>query len=203
MRLARITLGWSGQAVARRAGVSASTEARVENGDPGVGLATFCAVAEAVGLDAVLRMHEGRPPSLRDTGQLAIAQEIRRQAHPAWQPALELAIGPHGESIDLAFFGPTEIIAAEVERLAMDFQAQYRRADRKREALAARHQRPVRLLLVVEDTRRNRVSMEAHAALIRSALPAGSREVLGALRLGKPLNRDGLLWIRRPADRRA
>ena len=66
----------------------------------------------------------------------------------------------------------------------------------KRDALAERHQRPVRLVLVVLDTRRNRVAVREHEALIRSALPPGSREFLSSLRNGKPLGRDGLVWVR-------
>jgi transcriptional regulator with XRE-family HTH domain len=197
VKLARVTLGMSRQQVADRARVSWSTVVRVELGDPHVGVETMCAVAEAVGLDVVLRVYPGRPPGLRDTGQLALAEQLVAQVNPAWQPQLELPIGPHGESIDLAFFGADEIIDSEVERMAADHQGQYRRADQKRQALAAQHRRPVRLVLVVEDTRRNRAALGPHMALIRTMLPAGSREVLAALRAGRPLGRDGLLWIRR------
>jgi transcriptional regulator with XRE-family HTH domain len=198
VKLARVTLAMTARQVADRAGVSSSTEARVELGDPGLTVGTMCAVAEAVGLDVVIRAYNGRAPSLRDTGQIEAANQLRSWAHPSWQPDVELLIGPHGESIDMAFFGTTEIWAFEIERMATDFQAQYRRADRKREALAARHQRPVRLVLAIEDTRRNRAALEPHLAFIRSVMPAGTREVLGCLRTGKPLGRDGLIWIRRP-----
>ena len=197
VKLARVTLALSGRRVAARAGVSSSTVARVELGDPSLTITTMCAVAEAVGLDVVLRTYDGRTPTLRDTGQLAFAEGLCAQAHASWHPSIELLVGKHGESIDVGFFGPQEIWALEVERMATDFQAQYRRANRKREALAALHQRPARLVLVVEDTRRNRAALEPHLAFIRSTLPAGTREVLGALRTGRPLGRDGLVWMRR------
>lgn len=198
VKLARVTLAMTGRQVADRAGVSSSTEARAELGDPNLTVGTMCAVAEAVGLDIVIRAYNGRAPSLRDSGQLAAANQLQSWAHSSWQPDVELLIGPHGESIDMAFFGPSEIWALEIERMATDFQAQYRRADRKREALAALHQRPVRLVLAIEDTRRNRAALEPHLAFIRSVMPAGTREVLGCLRTGQPLGRDGLIWIRRP-----
>jgi len=198
VKLARVTLAMTGRQVADRAGVSSSTEARAELGDPNLTVGTMCAVAEAVGLDIVIRAYNGRAPSLRDSGQLASANQLQSWAHSSWQPDVELLIGPHGESIDVAFFGPSEIWALEIERMATDFQAQYRRADRKREALAALHQRPVRLVLAIEDTRRNRAALEPHLAFIRSIMPAGTREVLGCLRAGQPLGRDGLIWIRRP-----
>ena len=58
------------------------------------------------------------------------------EAHAVWQPHVELLIGQHAESIDLVLLGSQEIWATEIERMATDFQAQYRRADRKRERWA-------------------------------------------------------------------
>lgn len=197
IRNARAIEGMTVRQVARRAGVAASTEARIEVGDSGVAVSTLSAVAEAVGLDLVLRAYPGRKPSLRDTGQLELAEALIARAHAALKPEFELIVGSHGESIDTAFFGASEIVAAELERLILDFQDQYRRADRKGEALAALHQRPVRLILVIEDTRTNRAAVERHMPLVRSALPAGSREIFASLAAGKPIGRDGLLWIRR------
>lgn len=184
-------------AAARRARVSWATWTAVERGHPGASLSTLCAIGEAVGIDLVVRAYPGAPPSLRDTGQLELARAIVDQAHASWQSEIELMVGPHGRAIDLAGFGPTEILAMEIERMVVDFQAQYRRANEKREMLSARHQRPVRLVLVIEDTRRNRTAIAPHLDLITQVLPAGSREVLRALRLGHPLGRDGVMWLRR------
>lgn len=184
-------------AVARQAGVSPDTERRVERGDPSVQLDTLCAVGSAVGLDVVIQVYSGHPPSLRDSGQLRHAEWMRELAHPAWRAEFEVAAGEHGEALDVGLFGPVEIIDAEIDRLLLDFQRQYRRNKQKRDWLAARHERPVRLVMVLEDTRRNRTAVGEHAAFIASVLPAGSREVLHALRTGEPLGRDGLLWVRR------
>lgn len=187
----------SRQQVADRAGVSWSTEVRVELGDPRLGIETICAVTDAVGLDLVLRAYPGRQPSLRDTGQLALAQQLAGQAHDAWHTELEVAVGQQGQAVDIGFFGPEEILGMEIERTASDFQAQFRRADEKRQRLAGQHRRPVRLVLVIEDTPRNRSALEPHLALIRTTLPAGSREIFRSLRGGEPLRRDGQLWLRR------
>lgn len=191
--------------VGRRAGVSPDTVRRIEGGEPGARLDTLCAVGNAVSLDVVVRAYRSRPPSLRDSGQLEVARIVCSVAHAAWDPVLELAAGDHGEAADIGFFGPREIIDAEIDRLILYFQDQRRRNALKREWLAARHQRPVRLVMVIEDTMRNRTAIAPHLPFIRSALPAGSREILRALRAGEALGRDGLLWIRRnrpPARRR-
>lgn len=193
--LARTNLGLSRERAAALAGVSHETQKRVEEGDPNVGLMTLCRVCEAAGLDISVRAFPGVTPTLRDAGQLAIAEHLRELASPVWQIALEVPIAG-GRSADMVFFGPTEIILAEIERMAEDYQAQYRAAEAKRLALQEQHGRQVRLVLVVADTRRNRVAIAPHLPLIQSALPASSRDVLRAVKSGSSLGRDGLLWVR-------
>lgn len=197
IRVARGERAMTLTSASRRAGVSPDTQRRVENGDPGISISTLCAVGDAVGVDVVVQTYQGRRPSLRDSGQLAVAEIVCGQTHPSLNAQLEVLAGDHGEACDIGLFGPIEIIATEIDRLITDFQAQYRRNVKKRDYLAARHQRPVRLVMAVEDTERNRAALAPHAALIRASLPAGSREILKALRTGEPLGRDGLLWIRR------
>jgi transcriptional regulator with XRE-family HTH domain len=194
--MARAGLCFSLRDVARRAGVSPESVRRVEQGDPSVQLDTICAVAEAVGIDVVVTGYPAAGISLRDAGQLTVARIICSMAHSSWQPQLEVPAGDHGEAIDLVLFGPDEIIAAEIDRRLLDFQETHRRNVRKRDHLAARHQRPIRSILITEDTRRNRQAVRPHLELIRGALPAGSREVLNAVRSGVPLGRDGLVWMR-------
>jgi len=194
---ARSVLGLSIKQAADLAGVSWQTQARAEAGAPGLSIRTMGAIGEAVGLDVVLKTYPGRTLALRDTGQLRLAQQLCADAVAAWQATIELRIGQHGDAIDLVLFGINEIIAIETERAAIDWQAQYRRADAKRAVLAAQHQRPVRLVMAVEDSRRNRRALAPHAEVIRLAQPARSREVLRSIRHGQPLGRDGLLWVRR------
>jgi transcriptional regulator with XRE-family HTH domain len=197
VRAARAEHALTLEHVGRRAGVSPDTVRRVEAGEPGVRIDTLCAVGTAVSLDVVVRAYRSRPPSLRDSGQLEIAEIVCSVAHAAWDRVLELRAGDHGEAVDIGFLGRREIIDTEIDRLILDFQDQHRRNALKRDYLAARHQRPVRLVMVIEDTTRNRAAVAPHLPFITSALPAASREVLRALRTGEPLGRDGLLWIRR------
>jgi hypothetical protein len=200
--MARAEHAWTRKEASRRAGVSPDTQRRVEAGDPGVSVLTVCAVGAAVGIDVVVKGYRGRRPSLRDSGQLEMAEQLCALAHPSWKAELELPAGAHGEACDIGFLGPQEIVDTEVDRLMLDFQGQYRRNVAKRDYLAARHQRPVRLVMVVEDTERNRAALAPHLDFIRSVLPASTREVLKALRTGEPLGRDGLVWFRRRAPPR-
>lgn len=193
--LARSNQALTIPAAARLAGVAPRTQRRVESGDPAVGIWTVCKVAAPLGLKIWGRAFPAVTPSLRDTGQLAIAEILRAAASPGHRVILEHGLG-NGRAIDVVMLSPDEIAAVEIERLLADLQAQYRSADAKRTELAALHQRPVRLVLTVEDTRRNRAVVRDHAALVAAMLPAGSREIMRAIRSAEPLGRDGLLWVR-------
>lgn len=196
VRLARARLAISQTEMARRAEVAHSTIERIEAGTTDVQLSTLTAVAAAAGLDLVLNVYPQHGIRLRDAGQLTLVDQLRRIAGPYWRSRIEVAAGDHGRSADLVFYGAEEIIHVEVERRALDYQAQVRTSLRKREFLASRSDRPVRLVLAIEDTRRNRAAVLPHGDLIHSQLPATSRDVLAALRRGQPLRRDGLLWMR-------
>ena len=198
--LARANLGLSRRQAARLARVSPDTQQRVESGDPSVAIDTACRVASALGLKLWARAFPVTAPSLRDTGQLRIARHLRQLAHAAYSLALELGLSG-GRSADLVLYGPEEILHVEIERRLVDWQAQYRSASAKRDEIAGQHRRPVRLVIVVEDTERNRRVVRAHADLIASTLPAGSRTVMRSLRSGNPLGTDGILWVR-PRDAR-
>ena len=153
--------------------------------------------------DSAGRIHNGADDNASGTAAvLAAAEALISQADARWQPQLEVRVGTHGEAIDLVLFGTDEIQAHEIERSLGNFQAQLRRADQKRAALAAQHHRPVRLVLVIEDTKRNRDAVAAHEAAIRTALPGGSRDVLRSVRPGDPLGRAAILWIRQRRFRR-
>ena len=193
--LARLNLGLSRRGAALLAGVSRSTYERVEDGDPHISVDTITRVAFALGLKVWAKAFPVRTPSLRDTGQLRIAETLRQLANAAFHVVVEFGLG-NGRSADLVLFGALEILHIEIERFLHDFQAQYRAAVAKRDELAGAHERPVRLVLAIEDTRHNRRMFAEHESLIRSTLPAGSREVLHALRTGEALGRDGLVWVR-------
>jgi transcriptional regulator with XRE-family HTH domain len=203
IRVGRATSGLTRDAAAARAGIAPSTWDRLEAGAPSASLATIAAATESVGLDLVCQAFPGRGPSLRDSGQLAIAEHLRALASPMWRVSLEEPAGDHGEAIDQVFWGSREVVATEIERRMVNWQAQLRRAKLKRAWLAERTQLPVRLVIAIEDTRRNREVMAVHAPLISTALPMGSRNVLAALRSGEPLGADGICWIRAPARARA
>jgi transcriptional regulator with XRE-family HTH domain len=200
VHLQRVTEGLSLSEAARRAGIARSTWERIEAGVASVTLANLAAATEAVGLDLVCQTYPGRPTSLRDSGQLAIAQALAAIADSSYRVTFEQRAGDHGEAIDLVLWGAAEVLAIEIERIAADWQGQYRRASMKRDWLAAQTDRPVRLVIVLADTRRNRTSLAPFELAIAQAFPAGTGAVLRSIRSGTRLGSDGLCWFRnRPA----
>lgn len=200
LRVARARLALSRADVARRAGLSRSTIVRIEDANSGVSVANVAAALSAVGLDLVLKAYLSSGPAVRDARHALLIDHLRRIAAIHRHARIEVAAGDHGEAADLVLYGDREALHLEVERRVVDIQAQLRSATRKREVLAeANPDRLVRLVLVVEDTKRNRAAMQLHLPLLISQLPRTSREILKALRTGAPLGADGLLWLRAPA----
>jgi hypothetical protein len=185
-------------AAARRGRVSRSTIARIELAVPWVSIANAVSALSGVGLDLVVNAYPNDRHRIRDVAHLRLINHLRSMAAPSWRVRLEVAAGDHERSADLVLFGADELVHLEVERRAVDYQAQLRSAERKREVLAANNDRPVRLVLAFEDSQRNRLALAEHRQIIAVQLPAASREILRSLRAGTPLGRDGLLWVRPP-----
>ena len=201
IKLHRRITGSTVAAAATRAGLASSTWHRIENGAPAATLAALVAAADAVGLDLVCQAYPGRGPGLRDSGQLAIARFVASQASARWSIGFEVPAGDHSEAADVVLRGPDEVVAIEIERFLLDWQSQHRRAALKREWLATRHDRPVRLVIFVSDSVSNRTALSPFLSTLRAAMPAGSREVMRAIRSGVPLGSDGLAWVRLPPGR--
>lgn len=199
LRLARMTAGLSQAQVARRAGMSQIQVSRAERGRTDVSLHARCRLAAACGHELGLRLYPVATVRLRDSGQLALAQVITAAAHPSWQARLEVPVAAgDARAADLVLTNAREIIHIEIERALVDFQAQLRSAQLKREALAARAQGPVRLVIAVPDTKATRARLAPFAQLIAQTMAAGSREIWRSVRTGEPLKGDGILFVRVP-----
>jgi transcriptional regulator with XRE-family HTH domain len=201
-RTARPALGWTQAAAARRARFSQASVSRLEAGDTTLSISIIARTFGALGMKLVLSSYPADGVSLRDSGQLVLAKAIGAMAHPSWRTLLEAPTGEGRQAADVLLLGRTAGIHIELESALVDFQAQLRRCELKRTALQARHEMRIAFVLAVRDTARNRAGVQPHLLVIRQALPAGSREVMCAIRGGASLQRDGLLWIR-PPHRRA
>jgi transcriptional regulator with XRE-family HTH domain len=197
LRIARMTVGLTQLEMAKLAGISQQQASLVERGIGDVSLVSRCRLAAACGHELGWRLYPVATVRLRDSGQLALAQVITAAAHPSWQARLEVPIAPgDARAADLVLAGPAEIIHIEIERALVDFQAQLRSAQLKREALAARQPTPMRLVIAVPDMKTTRARLAPFAQLIAHTLPAPSRQIWRSIRTGEPLNSDGILFVR-------
>ena len=73
----------------------------------------------------------------------------------------------------------------------------------KRESLAAREEKPIRLVIAVPDTRTSRARLKPFAALLTQTMPAASHDVWKAIRDAEPLSSDGILFVRAPSAKNA
>ncbi|MGH2489441.1 MAG: helix-turn-helix domain-containing protein [Candidatus Limnocylindria bacterium] len=203
VRMARVAEGMSQAAVASRARVSQTTVGRLEAGDPRLSVMMVGSVFAALGMDLSLRAFPGAGVRLRDSGQIALTDAIRAQAHRSWRLSLEAPVGDRsGQAADVLLLGRSFGVHIEVESALMDLQAQLRKGQLKRDSLERRVGMNLAFVMALRESDRNRAAIRGVASVVREALPASSREVLAALRSGSALSRDGLLWIRPLGERR-
>ena len=199
LRIARMTAGLSQARLATLAGASQAEVSKAERGLLDVSLEARCRLAAACGHELGWRLYPVATVRLRDSGQMALAQTITAAAHPSWQVRLEVPIAAgDARAADLLVIRPGEVLHIEIERALVDFQAQLRSAQLKREVLAAREERPMRLVIAIPDTRSTRLRLAPFEQLIGQTMPSSSREIWRAIRTGEPLNSDGILFVRGP-----
>lgn len=183
--------------LARLAGVSQQLASWAELGRGNVSLEARCRLAAACGHELGWRLYPVATVRLRDSGQLALAQVIVGAAHPSWRPRLEVPVAPGDlRAADLLLTGPAEIIHIEIERALVDFQAQLRSAQVKRELMAAQDERPIRLVIAVPATPTSRERLAPFAQLIGQTMPASSQAIWRTIKGGELLTEDGILFVR-------
>jgi transcriptional regulator with XRE-family HTH domain len=204
VRTARRALGWTQSNVARRAGVAQASVSRLEAGNVHLTVRVVTSIVAALGHELGIKLFPGDGVGLRDSGQLSLARALREQAHPTWRTTLEAPVSPNSrQAADMLLCDSRGGIHIELESNLVDFQAQLRSGQLKRDALQERIGQPISFVLALRDSPHNRAAVGAHLGVIRAALPAQPREVMNAIRSGAYLARDGLLWLRPSRSRRS
>jgi transcriptional regulator with XRE-family HTH domain len=189
--------GLSQRQVGRLAGVSQQLVSLAERGDAGVNLDERCRMAAAAGHELGWKLYPVAGVSLRDSGQLSLAQAILARMSKQLAARLEVPVAVGDlRAADILITAPTELIHVEVERTLFDFQAQLRAGQLKRDVLARDSTLPVRLVIAVPDSSRVRGDLAAIPEIVRAAFPIPSRQISSSLRNGAPLGGDGLLFVR-------
>jgi len=180
-RTARVAAGLSLRVVARGLGVSHTQVRRFERGElrgPSVEfVAASCAV---VGLELSMRTYPAGGV-LRDRAQIALLDRFRARLHPSleWRTEVPLPISGDSRAWDAVARAGDLIVRVEAETSIRDAQALERRL-----ALKARDDPDGRVVLLVSDTRTNRMAVALMRDGLRSLLPLDTRTMLAALGKG-------------------
>jgi transcriptional regulator with XRE-family HTH domain len=194
-----MTAGLTQSQMARLADMSQQQASQAELGAGDVSLEARCRLAAACGHELGWRLYPVATVRLRDSGQLSLAQAITGAAHRNWHARLEVPVAPGDRrAADLLLTSAAEILHVEIERSLVDFQAQLRAGQLKRQALSETEDRPMRLVLAVPDTRTSRARLAPFATLLSQTLPVTSALAWRAIRSGEPLGGDGILFVRAP-----
>ena len=156
-----------------------------------------CRLAAGCGRDLGGKLYPTQTVRLRDSGQMQLAQVIVQRLHRTWSHRMEVPVTPGDpRAADLVLYRGDEVVHIEIERALVDFQAQLRAAQLKREALGAREDRPIRLVIAVQDTSASRERLAPFSDLLRASMPRTSRTIWAGLRSGEPIGGDGILFVR-------
>jgi transcriptional regulator with XRE-family HTH domain len=193
LRVSRRAAALTLEQVARYAGLSPSEISRVERGlAPWVGLPDLGRLAGVVGLDLWIRMYPGGEP-LRDIAHLRLTDAFRALIGPGLAIRAEV---PIGDPRDLRAWDLTlsdsvgSGCGVELETRLTDAQDQVRRLMRK-----AADGGMDRVLMVVADTRANRIAIKAAASLLSATFAIDDPAAYAALARGDLPPRDALLIV--------
>ncbi len=167
--------------VAEAIGVSRSTVAAWEQRRVEPSLSQLCRWAAILGLDASLRTFPAGDP-LRDAGQLRLIERFRRLLGAGWEWRTEVPVtfDPRDHrAFDAVIRRGSRSAAIEAIVRLTDGQGQIRPIVAKQTAA-----RVACVILLLADTRHNRLAVASGAPTIEPAFPIGPRRALALLRSG-------------------
>lgn len=192
LRARRLMRGLSHSVVAASIGRSRQLIAKWERGALVPGLVDLVIWGAVLGIDIPIRSFDAGSP-LRDAGQLRLLARARRLIGRLWRWRTEVPVAADRRdrrAVDAVISGPAGNIGLEAITRLTDAQAQVRSALVKQEALGLD-----RMVLVLSDTRHNRIAVRDSAATLQPAFPLGSRELLRAIRDGRLPAANGVMII--------
>ena len=176
-----MTAGLSQTHLGSVVGIPSSEVSRIELGQSQhVPYLTLVLLASALGLDLPLRTFPGGDP-IRDAAQIGLLARFRSRL-PDLRHVAEVPLGIHGDqrAWDEVMSGQGWSIPVEAETRLRDVQALERRL-----ALKLRDSQRDRLILLVADTRHNRLTLRLSGESLAGAFPVPGRDALRELDVGR------------------
>ena len=190
---ARVNRGLSQAAVGAAAKISRSQVGRVERAEvPFVPMANLARLMAVVGLELSVRAYPAGQP-IRDGAHRALLDRFRARLGPgvAWRFEVPLARPGDQRAWDAVVAIAGAKVAVEAETRPRDVQALQRRLASK---LRDDHQ-VESVVLLLADTRHNRILVRDHGEALRSDLPIPAAEILAVLRAGRPPRGSGIVLV--------
>lgn len=187
---AQSAAGLSDEAVARACRMSRWTVARIVDGRRRASVVELAAVGAAVGRDIRMHAYPAGDP-IRDAGQQRLLDTLRARLHPSLVMPTEVPLPMEGDlrAWDAMIRGVDWRRPAEAETVVDDIQALERRL-----ALKVRDDDVDGVILVIADTRRNRLALAAAPGSF-SAFDRNARRVLSALAIGRDPGGSSLILL--------
>jgi len=182
IRTARVEHGLSQESVGRAVGLSDTEVGRIERGViRTVSIIQIARLLAAVGLELSARAYPSGSP-IRDAPQLVLLGRLRALVSPRVTWRAEVLIGPPGDlrAWDAMLLVAGHRVGVEAETRLTDIQAVERRI-----ALKCRDSGVDQAILLLSDTRSNRIALRTFETMIRDSFPIIGRDALRALRDGR------------------
>ena len=192
IRRARVEHGLSQAFVAANVGLSRSEVSRIERARiQSVSILSIARLMSIVGLELSARAYP-TGAAVRDRPQLRLLARFR-EAVPAvlgWRT--EVPVGPPGDlrAWDAVLGAGSRRVGVEAESRLTDIQAVERRI-----ALKCRDSAIPVAILVVADTRMNRLAIRDHWQVVQASFPIAGRDAMGNLRAGRRPEANALILI--------
>ncbi len=197
---ARVAASVSQESVGKAMGRSDAWVSWTESGaNTSLSIEDATRLLACVGLDLSVRAYPaGR--GIRDEGQLALLAALRARIHQRWEWRTEVPVPIAGDprAWDVVMRGPAVSIGVEAETRLRDVQAVDRRV-----MLKLRDSGLDRAILLVADTRTNRLALRELGDSLRANYPIQSREALAALASGRDPGANALIILARPPAARS
>jgi transcriptional regulator with XRE-family HTH domain len=193
LRHSRQHHGLSQAVVGRSVGISPSQVSRIERAQaPRLSICQIARLLAVVGLELSARAYAAGPP-VRDAAHRALLDRLRARISPeiAWR--YEVPVGHVGDprAWDAVLLIGRVQVAVEAETRPSDVQALQRRLAGKRRD----DPEVASVILLLADTRHNRVLIKEHGPALEADLPMTSIAVMAALARGSTPGGNGIVLL--------
>jgi transcriptional regulator with XRE-family HTH domain len=195
----RLDAGVSLRELGAVTGLDPSHLARIEKGQVQASLEALTAISTALGADLSLRFYAGAGPRIRDRFQAPMIEALLRTLDPRWTARLEVPIPrPARGIVDLVLTdrADSSTVIGEAQSEFRHIEQQLRWFAEKADAMTSAAGRPPSRLLIVRSTEATRETARRHSAILSTAYPARTGDVVAALTGTAPWPGNGIVWMR-------